>query len=36
MIIFGDFNKNWLDKSSVNEKNYFEKLNLAQLIKELT
>ena len=35
-IIFGDFNKNWLDKSSVNEKNYFEKLNLAQLIKELT
>lgn len=33
MIILGDFNKNWLDNSSVKDKKNFENLNLTQLIK---
>ena len=36
LIILGDFNKNWLDKSSAKDKNNFENLNLTQLIKEPT
>ena len=36
MIILGDFNKNWLDNSSVKDKNNFENLNLTQLITEPT
>ncbi len=34
MIILGDFNKNWLDKSATKDKNNFENFNLTQLIKE--
>lgn len=36
MIILGDFNINWLDHSSLNNRHYFEGLNLTQLISEPT
>lgn len=36
MIILSDFNINWLDRSSLNDRNYFESLNLTQLIREPT
>lgn len=36
LIILGDFNRNWLDRSSVKEKNLLESLNLTQLIQEPT
>ncbi len=36
MIILGDFNKNWLDKSATKDKNNFENLSLTLLIKEPT
>lgn len=36
LIILGDFNKNWLVKSSSKEKNIFGRLNLTQLISEPT
>lgn len=34
IIILGDFNKNWIVKSSIKEKNIFGNLNLTQLISE--
>ena len=36
MVILGDFDKNWLDRSSTKDKDNFENLNLTQLIKEPT
>lgn len=36
MIILGDFNINWLERSSINDRNYIESLNLTQLISEPT
>ncbi len=36
MIILGDFNKKWLDKSATKDKNNLENFNLTQLIKEPT
>jgi len=36
IILLGDFNKNWSDKSSDKVKNLFSNLNLSQLIKEPT
>lgn len=36
IIILGDFNRNWLDRSSLKERNQFESLNLTQLIREPT
>lgn len=35
-IILSDFNKNWIDKSSIEEKSIFGSVNLTQLIKEPT
>lgn len=34
MIILGDFNSNWFDRSSVSDRNLFGSVNLTQLIKE--
>ena len=36
IILLGDFNKNWLDKSAAKDKNSFGNLNLTQLISEPT
>jgi len=36
IIILGDFNKNWLDKSSTKHKNNLGNLNLTQIIMEPT
>lgn len=36
IIVLGDFNRNWLDRSSLKERNQFESLNLTQLIREPT
>lgn len=36
MIVLGDFNQNWLDRSSSKEKNLLHSLNLTQLISEPT
>lgn len=36
LIILGDFNKNWLNKSSSKERNLLNNLNLTQLIKQPT
>lgn len=36
IILLGDFNKNWLDKSANNDKNSFGNLNLTQVISEPT
>lgn len=36
MMVLGDFNSNWLDRSSLKERTQFESLNLTQLIKEPT
>lgn len=35
-IILGDFNSNWLDHSSRNDRNLLDSINLTQLIKEPT
>ena len=35
-IILGDFNSNWLDRSSYNDRNLFNGINLTQLITEPT
>lgn len=36
MIILGDFNRNWLDRSSSIDRNLISSVNLTQLIKEPT
>jgi len=36
LILLGDFNRNWLDRSSTYEKNLFNGLNLTQLITDPT
>lgn len=36
LIILGDFNNNWLDRSSANDRNLFGSVNLTQLIMEPT
>ncbi len=36
LIILGDFNSNWLDRSSINDRNLFNSVNLTQIINEPT
>lgn len=36
LIILGDFNINWLDRSSTDDKNLFKSINLTQVISEPT
>lgn len=36
LVLLGDFNKNWLDRSSSNDKNLLKSINLTQLINEPT
>ncbi len=36
LIILGDFNFNWLDRASSNDKHLFSSINLTQLINETT
>ena len=36
LILLGDFNRNWLDKSSNTAKRKFDDINLTQIIKEPT